>query len=349
MNKRSNPQKKTRLSTNSKPPPSAPDKKEKIIQGLEREDLFAVVSEQFLTDTARYADIILPATTQLEQFDIMFSWGHLYLSLNQKAIEPLGEAVPNTELFRRLARTMGFDDRQWQRSDEEIALDALDWASPALQGITMDLLREKGWARLNVGTPDTYVPHAGGNFPPPAGKCEFKASMAASGNFVLPLFRQGSNEFQAGEPVDALPTYIPPRESPATNARLAAKYPLNVISPKSHAFLNSCYGNLPAQLHHAGEQVVVVNPKDALARNIGEGSAVQIFNDRGSFEAIAKVSGDVMQGVVVAPLGYWRSLSRAGATVNALNPGAYADLGRAPTFSDTLVEVAIAEAAAAAE
>jgi anaerobic selenocysteine-containing dehydrogenase len=333
---------------NSNPAIVVPEQ-EKIIQGLKSEDLFTVVSEQFLTDTARYADIVLPATTQLEQFDLMFSWGHLYLSLNQQAIAPLGESVSNTELFRRLARTMGFDDRQWQRSDEEIAADALDWANPALQGITMDLLKEKGWARLNVGTPDTYAPHANGNFLTPSGKCEFKASMAAGGNFVLPLFRQGSNEFQAGEPVDPLPTYVPPNESPATNARLAAKYPLNIISPKSHAFLNSSYGNLPRQLHHAGEQFVLVNPKDALVRNVGEGSPVRIFNDRGSFEAIAKVSSDVMPGVVVAPLGYWRSLSRTGATVNALNPSAFADLGRAPTFSDTLVEVAIADSAIAAE
>jgi anaerobic selenocysteine-containing dehydrogenase len=333
---------------NSNPAVVAPEQ-QKIIRGLEREDLFTVVSEQFLTDTARYADLVLPATTQLEQFDIMFSWGHLYLSLNQQAIEPLGEAVPNTELFRRLAQAMSFDDRQWKRKDEEMALDALDWANPALQGITMDLLREKGWARLNVGTPETYAPHAKGNFLTPSGKCEFKASMAAGGNFVLPLFRQGSNEFQAGDRVDSLPTYIPPNESPATNAPLAAKYPLNVMSPKSHAFLNSCYGNLPAQLHHAGEQFVVINPNDAISRNIGEGSAIRIFNDRGTFEAIAKVSGNVMPGVVVAPLGYWRSLSRVTATVNALNPGAYADLGRAPTFSDTLVEIAIAEPAAAAE
>jgi anaerobic selenocysteine-containing dehydrogenase len=331
---------------NSNPAIVVPEQ-DKIVRGLEREDLFTVVSEQFLTDTARYADIVLPATTQLEQFDIMFSWGHLYLSLNQKAIVPLGEAVPNTELFRRLARAMGFDDRQWQRSDEDMAMEALDWASPALQGITMDLLKEKGWARLNVGTADDYTPHATGNFLTPSGKCEFKASMAAGGNFVLPLFRQGSNEFQAGEPVDPLPTYIPPRESPATNARLSAKYPLNVISPKSHAFLNSCYGNLPVQLHHAGEQFVLVNPKDAIARNIGEGSPVRVFNDRGSFEAIAKVSADVMPGVVIAPLGYWRDSSRAKATVNALNSSAYADLGRAPTFSDTLVEVAISYSAAA--
>jgi anaerobic selenocysteine-containing dehydrogenase len=333
---------------NSNPAIVVPEQ-EKIIHGLKREDIFTVVSEQFLTDTARYADIVLPATTQLEQFDLMFSWGHLYLSLNQQAIAPLGESVSNTELFRRLTRTMGFDDRQWQRSDEEMAVDALDWANPALQGITIDLLKEKGWARLNVGTPETYAPHANGNFLTPSGKCEFKASMAAGGNFVLPLFRQGSNEFQAGEPVDPLPTYILPNESPATNARLAAQYPLNIISPKSHAFLNSSYGNLPGQLHHAGEQFVLVNPKDALARNVGEGSPVRIFNVRGSFEAIAKVSSDVMPGVVVAPMGYWRSLSRTGATVNALNPSAFADLGRAPTFSDTLVEIAIAESVIAAE
>src|SRR5690606_18379254 len=170
----------------------------------------------------------------------------------------------------------------------------------------------------------------------PSGKCEFEASMAAAGNFVLPLFRQGSNEFQDGTPVDPLPGYVPP-------ARPAGAYPLTVLSPKSHAFLNSCYGNLPQQRHHAGEQKVIINPADALARNVGDGSPVRIFNDRGSFEAVAEVSDAVMPGVVVAPLGYWRESSRAEATVNAINPGAYADLGRAPTFSDTRVEVAPAE------
>jgi anaerobic selenocysteine-containing dehydrogenase len=210
----------------------------------------------------------------------------------------------------------------------------------------MDVLKEKGWARLSLGSAESYLPHAEGNFLTPSGKCEFKASMAAGGDFVLPLFRQGSNEFQAGEPVHPLPTYTPARP-PAPAA--AGRYTLNVISPKSHAFLNSCYGNLPAQLHHAGEQVVLVSPQDARSRNIGEGSAVRVFNDHGSFEAIAKVSEDVMPGVVVAPLGYWRSLSRAGATVNAVNTSAYADLGRAPTFSDTLAELAVAETAMAAE
>ena len=333
---------------NSNPAIVAPEQ-DKVMRGLAREDLFTVVSEQFLTDTARYADIVLPATTQLEQFDIMFSWGHLYLSLNQPAIAPLGEAVPNTELFRRLARIMGFDDPQWSRSDEAMAMDALDWSSPALQGITMDLLKQNGWARLALGTPETYVPHQAGNFLTPSGKCEFKASMAAGGNFVLPLFRQGSNEFQDGGAIDPLPAYTPREETIATGAPRAARYPLSIISPKSHAFLNSSYGNLPAQLHHAGEQVVLVNPLDARARNIGEGTPVRVFNDRGGYEAVAKVSEEVMPGVIVAPLGYWRSLSRSGGTVNALNPAAYADFGRAPTFSDTRADIAVATAAVAAE
>src|SRR5262249_17099194 len=189
---------------NSNPMVVAPEQ-DKIERGLAREDLFTVVSEQFLTDTADFADIVLPATTQLEQFDLMFSWGHLYLTLNLPAIAPLGEAVPNTELFRRLAASMGFEDECFRRSDGQIALEAMDWTAPALQGIDMELLKREGYARLKLGTPDTYAPHAEGNFPTPSGKCEFVASMAAGGNFVLPLFRQGSNEFQPGEPVDPVP------------------------------------------------------------------------------------------------------------------------------------------------
>ncbi|MCG8693154.1 MAG: molybdopterin-dependent oxidoreductase, partial [Minwuiales bacterium] len=307
------------------------------------------VSEQFLTDTAQYADIVLPATTQLEQEDIMFSWGHFYLSYNNRAIEPLGEAVPNTELFRCLAATMGFDDPFFRRTDREMIEAALDWSSPALEGITLDALRETGYARLNLPSAEDYAPHREGNFLTPSGKCEFKASMAENGDFVLPLFRQGSEEFQSGEPVDPLPHYIPPREARATDAALAKRYPLNILSPKSHAFMNSSYGNMAQQLHHAGEQGVLISPADARDRNIGDGMPVLVSNDRGSFQAIARIDEDVMPGVVVAPLGYWRKLSAAEATVQAVNSGAYADLGRAPTFSDNLVEVAPVAAAQAAE
>jgi anaerobic selenocysteine-containing dehydrogenase len=311
----------------------------RLEEGLKREDLFTVVSEQFLSDTARFADIVLPATTQLEQFDIMFSWGHLYLTLNQPAIARLGEAVPNTELFRRLARTMGFDDPFFYRTDEQMALEAFDWDSPVLQGIDLDLLRAKGFARLNLGTPDSFVPHREGNFPTPSGKCEFKSSVAAVGNMVLPLFRQGYTEQQSGEALDPLPAYIAPRETAEANAPLAARYPLNMLSPKSHAFLNSSFGNLPTQLRHAGRQKVMLNPADAQARTIAAGQVVRVFNDRGSFNAVAEVTPDTKPGVIVSPMGYWRDAELGPRTVNAINPQAYADYGRAPTFSDTLVEV----------
>ena len=313
----------------------------KIEQGLARDDLFTVVSEQFLTDTAKYADIVLPATTQLEQKDIMFSWGHLYLSYNNPAISPLGEAVPNTELFRRLAAALGVVDPYFFRSDDEMIEASLDWTSPVLQGVTLDLLREKGYARLAMPRPDEWAPHRNGDFPTPSGKCEFKSSLAAGGNFVVPLFRQGYGGDQSGEPVDPLPHYIRPNESPNTAPALASRYPLSLISPKSHAFLNSNYGNLPEQLAQAGErQAVFIHPEDAEARGIRGGEAIRVFNDRGAFEGIASVSAEVLRGLVVAPAGYWQRSTRKGATVHALTPAALADLGSAPTFSDILVQVA---------
>ena len=324
---------------NSNPAVVAPEQ-DKILRGLAREDLFTVVSEHFITDTARYADIVLPATTQLEQFDLMFSWGHLYLTLNEPAVEPLGEAVPNTELFRRLAGAMGFDDPFWKRSDEQMAVDALDWSSPVLEGIDLAGLRQTGFARIKVGSPDDFVPHREGNFPTPSGKLEFKSSMAEVGNMVLPLFRQGYAAMQSGEALDPLPNYIPRNESPDTNPALAARYPLSMVSPKSHAFLNSSFGNLRTQMRRSGEQMVMIHPADAGQRGIADGGEVRVFNDRGDFHAVARVTDDARQGVVVAPMGYWAKGSRNGYTVNAINPPAFADYGNAPTFSDTLVEVA---------
>jgi anaerobic selenocysteine-containing dehydrogenase len=325
---------------NSNPAVVAPDQ-DRVFAGLAREDLFTVVSEHFITDTARYADIVLPATTQMEQFDIMFSWGHFYLSVNNQAIPARGEAVPNTELFRRLAKAMGIDDPFFARHDEEIAMDSIDWTHPAMQGIDMARLKRVGYARLNLPVAQQYAPHAEGNFLTPSGKCEFKASMAAGGNFVLPLFRQGSNEHQDGSPIDALPDYLPPRESRATNAELATRYPLNILSPKAHAFLNSGYANIARQLHHAGDPHVVIHPDDASARGVSDGTWVEVFNDRGTFRAVAQVSAEVMRGVVVAPLGYWASTTPGGRTVNAVNATRFADMGRAPTFSDNLVEVRV--------
>ena len=315
---------------NANPLVVAPEQ-DKVIKGLMREDLFTVVSEHFITDTARYADIVLPATTQMEQEEIMFSWGHFYLSYNNRAIKPQGECVTNTELFRRLAKAMGMDDPFFQRSDEQMIADSMDWANPALQGITIEDLKTKGFARLKLGTPDKYLPHAEGKFPTPSGKVELKASMAAGGNFVVPVFRQGSNDHQDGSPVDPLPGYVEYEND--------AKYPLNIISPKNHSFLNSGYANIARQLGHAGDQYVMIHPNDAQARKIVDGGTVEVFNDTGRFRALAKVSEDVMPGVLASPLGYWASTSIGGSTVNAVNSARFADLGRAPTFSECRVEV----------
>lgn len=323
---------------NSNPLVVAPDQL-RLQQGLLREDLFTVVSEQFMTDTARHADLVLPATTQVEQLDLMFSWGHLYLSLNQPAIEPQGEAVSNSELFRRLARTLDFADPFFQRSDEQIMVEAIDWDSPVMQGISLARLQAQGYARLNLPAAEVYAPHAEGGFPTPSGKVELKASMAAGGNFVLPTFRQGSVDHQDGSPVPALPTYRPPRESAVASG---GAYPLAMLSPKSHAFLNSSYGNHRRQLAREGEQKLLLHPSDASARGIRSDDLVRVRNQRGSFVAIAKVGDAAMPGVVIAPMGHWLATSRAQATPAALNPTVLADLGGAPTFSDNGVEVELA-------
>jgi anaerobic selenocysteine-containing dehydrogenase len=318
---------------NANPVVNTPEQ-DKIIAGLSREGLFTVVSEHFLTDTARYADLVLPATTQLEQLDIMQSWGHFYVTLNTPAIEPLGEAVPNTELFRRLAARMGFTEECFTLTDEQLLARAYDWSAPAMAGITLDSLRQTGWARLSLPPPDEYAPHAAGNFPTPSGKAEFRSSIAeAVGNFVVPFFRQGSNEFQPGGPVDPLPHYVPP-PGPAD-----ARYPLSIISPKSHAYLNSSAGDQPAQRRVQGEQAVTVHPHDAAERGISDGQYVTVFNDSGRFIALSRISDAVAAGVVMAPIGAWLKNAKGHSTVNAVNPAVLADLGNAPTFSDTRVQI----------
>lgn len=309
---------------------------ERIREGLAREDLFTVVSEQFMTDTARYADIILPATTQAEQLDIMFSWGHLYLSYNAPWIPPQGEAVSNTELFRRLAKTMGFEDECFQLSDEELVELAYDWSHPVMNGITLERLRRDGYARLSLPAHDVYAPHAEGGFPTPSGKVELKASMAEGGNFVLPVFRQGYNAFQDGTPVDPLPCWQPEwlGQDPS--------YPLVLLSPKSHAFLNSGYGNFQRQQRHSGPQRVTIHPTNAAERGITDGMTVRVSSAVGSFDAIAEVGYDVATGVVRAPMGHW-PLHAGGASVNAATSAAFTDLGRAPAFSNTRVDICPAE------
>jgi len=320
---------------NANPAVVVPDQA-KTLAGLAREDLFTVVGEQFVTDTARYADIVLPNTTQAEQLDLMFSWGQTYITLNLPAVEPRGEAVSNREMFARLARRMGFEDEQFSMSDEQLLREvAFDWSHPHLEDITFDSLRETGWAKLRIPPPDAHAPHADGNFPTPSGKVELRSSIAEqAGDFVIPMFREGLDERQPGTPVDPLPAWSPPAEAPDE------RFPLSLLSPKAHGFLNSTYGNADRQLRlMRARQQVILHPDDAAARGITDGQTVRVVSAQGELAAQAQVSEDVAPGVVVCPMGYWRDSSPDGATVNAVTPNRFADLGHAPTFSDARVEV----------
>jgi anaerobic selenocysteine-containing dehydrogenase len=321
---------------NSNPVVVAPEQA-KTIEGLSRGDLFTVVHEQFLTDTARYADIVLPATTAVENTDVIVPWGTMYAVYNHPAVVPLGEAVSTSEVFRRLAKAMGFTDAFFSRTDQQIIEDCFDWSAPNFEGVTLERMKTEGFVRLNLPSKDEYAPHREGAFPTPSGKLEFKAAAAAGGNFVAPIFRSGSMEFQDGSPVDPLPIFTPPVET-AAHAPQADKYPLAMISPKSHAFLNSGYANIDRQLRHAPEQRILMHPRDAVARDLAAGSRVQVLNDRGSFQGVLQITDEVMVGMIVAPLGYWAGRS-SGSTVAAVNSARYADMGRAPTFSDTRVQV----------
>lgn len=311
---------------------------DKIVEGLMREDLFMVSAEHFLSDTASYADIVLPASMGAEMEDMILSWGHLYLTYNEKCVESPGEALPNNEIFRRLAARMGYQEDNFKWSDSECLENYVDWDSPACEGIDLNYLREHGFARLNVGTKDDRAPHKAGNFPTPTGKCHFMVEGAT--NFVAPPFRQMYEGFQPGEPIDSLPDYVPSRETPSTNPGLAEKYPLNIISPKSHGFLNSCYGNIDEKIKGQGDQFVLISPIDADRRNIQNGDTVKVFNDRGGFEGKAQITDDVSAGIVVATLGYWRQLNKG--TVNCVSSAEFVDMGHAPTFTDNLVQVSLA-------
>lgn len=319
---------------NSNPVTQAPET-DKIIAGLMREDLFMVSAEHFISDTAAYADILLPAAMGAEMEDIILSWGHMYLTYNTKCVEPPGEALPNNEIFRRLAQYMGFEDEQFKWSDAECLQHYIDWDAPACNGMDLDYLREHGYARLNVGSKDERCPHKAGNFPTPSGKCEFRVEDAK--NFVAGPFRQMYEDFQPGEPLDSLPDYVPSRETSLTNPELAKRYPLNIVSPKSHGFLNSCYANMDHKIKGQGEQFVLINSTDAGSRGILEGDTVRVFNDRGAFEGEAKLTDDVNPGVVVATLGYWRQLNKG--TVNVISSAEFVGMGHAPTFSDNLVQI----------
>jgi anaerobic selenocysteine-containing dehydrogenase len=303
---------------NNNPVAVCPDSR-KVIAGFSREDLFTVVHDIFLTDTADYADIVLPATTQLEHHDIHKSYGHLYVLANSPAIAPVGESKPNSEVFRLLAARMGFDEPCFRDADEDICRQALQSGNPRMQGIDWETLKDRGWMRLRV--PERFAPFAEGAFPTPSGKCEFYSETAK---------RMG---------YDPLPTFTPPRESPAVPSHLSVRYPLAFVSPPARHFLNTSFANLDFAVREEGEPHLDVHPDDAKARGIAHGDLVRIFNDRGEFTARARVSDKTRPQVVVAPSVWWKKLSPDGRNANEVTSQALADMGGAATFYDCLVEV----------
>ena len=299
----------------SNPASIAPDRL-KVLRGLRREDLFTVVLEHFQTDTADYADVLLPATTQLEHDDLHKAYGHLYAMYNRRAIEPLGEALPNAEIFRRIAAACGYDDPELRESDESIMRAIL---APA-RGITFDELRERGFMRL--GVPSPHLPFArGATIDTPSGRIEIESERIAAFG------------------IDPLPLYIPPYESEERAPELARRFPLALISPPAHSFLNSTFVNVVSLRRAAGKPTLEIHADDAAPRGIGGGERVTIFNDRGSFTAEAVVTDRVRPGVVCAPSVWWGKLTDDGSNANHTTSQAVTDIGAGATFYDNLVEV----------
>ncbi|HMQ28314.1 MAG TPA: molybdopterin-dependent oxidoreductase, partial [Acidimicrobiales bacterium] len=278
-----------------------------VQRGLARADLFTVVSEQFLTDTARYADVVLPAATQLEQLDVVPAWGHLFLGWNEPAIEPRGEAVPNTELWRRLAGAFGLTDPRFALDDE--ALIRL-----AVTGVDVDELRRTGFVRLPH--PDPLLPYAEGGFATPSGKAELWAG---------DLYESAAR----------VPAHLVAEEGPTLEAAAGGAYPLSLLTPKVHQrFLNTTYSD-----HHGaregGGPWVELDPVDAAARGLAEGDLARVANGRGHLDLPLRISARLRPGVALVPWGWWGEDRAA----NVLTSDRPTDWGGGAAYLDTRVEV----------
>jgi anaerobic selenocysteine-containing dehydrogenase len=291
----------------------------RIREGLLREDLFTVVHELFVTDTARFADYVLPATSQIEHLDLSPAWGHLYLALNRPAIAPRGESVANTELFRRLARALGRTEAWLFESDESMLRAALASGHPWLDGITFERLWKEGYARLSC--PEDWRPFADGGFATRSGKAElYSEPLQALGHDPLPW----TGEIRAGAG-------------------------LQLITGKSLHFLNSGYSNMDRHRRRAGELFIEIHPEDAGTRGVASGDAVRVWNEAGEVRAVCSVSDRVRPGVVWMPFGGFADASGARRSVNLLTREEPTDWGGGSGLYDAFVDVAPAHDAAGAD
>ncbi len=291
---------------NSNPVAVAPDSGQ-VVRGFARDDLFTVVLEQFQTDTADQADFILPATTQLEHWDIHTTFGHTDVLLNRPAIAPQGDSKPNTQIFRELAARMGFTDPCFLDDDETLCRAAFG------DQVAFQTLLDHGFATLPL--PD--APFAEGGFPTPSGQCEF---------FSERLAAQG---------LDGLPDHVPNYEASGSSS----DFPLAMISPPARNFMNSTFVNVKTLRAMEGEPLLEMHPDDADARGIANGSTVRVFNARGDYRVKADVSRRARPGVVIGLGIWWRKLGLGGTNVNQLTSQHLTDMGRGPVFYDCLVQV----------
>jgi anaerobic selenocysteine-containing dehydrogenase len=295
---------------NSNPASIAPNQN-LVLDGMRRDDLFTVVLEQFQNDTADHADILLPSTTFLEHTDLYLAYGHYHLQLARPVLPAPGETKSNVEIFRLLAARVGFDDPCFADSEDDMLRTLLRSDHPFLQGITLDRLEREHSVRLNVAPgSEPYLPFAHGDFGTASGKCEFGA--------------------------DAL-HYEPPIESRLGLPELRARFPLELVSAKSHDSMNSTFGNeLSAEVQTSA---LFLHDEDARARGIENGDRVRVFNHRGSCTLVANVNGTVRTGVVLAPSVRWNKLAPDHRNINALTSDRLTDIGGGPTFYSCLVEV----------
>ena len=323
---------------NSNPAAVTPDQNA-VLAGLRREDLFTVVLEHFQTDTADYADYILPATTQLEHWDIHRAYGHAYLSLNRPAIAPVGEALPNSAIFRRLAAALGYAEPCFAEPDAEILRAFVEAQThERFAGLSWEGLLAEGFYRVNV--PDPYLPFAAGIFPTPSGKCEFYSARMAQDGY------------------DPLPTYTAPRWQEAetqrsmVNGQLSTgngaggesplaphNSPLVCISPPAHSFLNTTFANVPRFLQREAEPLLHIHPDDAAPRGIAAGDCVRVCNAQGEVALTAHVTGDIIPGTVLAPGVWWTKFSHDGRNINQVTPADETDMGASAMFYDAAVWV----------
>jgi anaerobic selenocysteine-containing dehydrogenase len=325
---------------NSNPAAVAPNAN-LVRQGLLREDLFTVVHEQMLSDTARYADILLPATTQMEHLDMISVYGHLYVSLCQPAIAPLGESRPNIEVMNALAKAMGFTDSVFDETAEDVIRGALDTDHPFLAGITYEYLLEHGFAKLRTPT-DPYAPFASSEEVSSA-QTGAQAQGTGLGFKTLSGKIELYSERAAKDGYDPLPNYEPPAEGAEADPELAAAFPINLLSPAAHHFLNSTFSNLPSLQKGEKEPRIWISPADAAERGIADGDWLKVWNRRGTVRLRAVVSNNVKPGVAWSPSLWWHRDSPCGSNVNALTSDRLADMGGGSTFHTNLIQFARSE------